>query len=159
MGPVFGRGHAQPREGSAGTPPGPRQFCAPATFDANAWFAPDEHSILSQALLDRVAENGAVVSDFWRMETGNALLQATRRKRLTIPQCTEALRQLAELAIAIDTETLLHAWDVTLQLADRHRLTLYDACYLELARRRSLPLATFDKDLRAAGRKLGLSLL
>jgi predicted nucleic acid-binding protein len=35
-------------------------------------------------------------------------------------------------------------------LAERHRLTLYDAAYLELAKRRSLPLATLDIDLRAA---------
>jgi predicted nucleic acid-binding protein len=32
----------------------------------------------------------------------------------------------------------------------RHRLILYDASYLELARRRSLPLATLDQDLRTA---------
>lgn len=126
---------------------------------AIAWFVPDEHSIMIQTLLDRVAEDGAVVPDFWRMEIGNALLQATRRKRLTIPQRTEALRQLAALPIETDTETLSHAWDETLHLADRYRLTLYDACYLELARRRLLPLATLDQDLRAAGRKLGLSLL
>jgi len=39
----------------------------------------------------------------------------------------------------------------TLALADRFRLTLYDAAYLELAQRRALPLATLDFDLRKAG--------
>jgi predicted nucleic acid-binding protein len=29
------------------------------------------------------------------------------------------------------------------RLAARHRLTMYDAAYLELAQRRGLPLATF----------------
>ena len=29
-------------------------------------------------------------------------------------------------------------------------MTLYDAAYLELARRRALPLATLDRDLRTA---------
>src|ERR1019366_7839394 len=36
------------------------------------------------------------------------------------------------------------------RLAARHRLTLYDAAYLELAKRRGLPLATLDLELRAA---------
>jgi predicted nucleic acid-binding protein len=35
-------------------------------------------------------------------------------------------------------------------LAERHRLTLYDAAYLELAQRRGLPLATLDRELRTA---------
>jgi predicted nucleic acid-binding protein len=36
---------------------------------------------------------------------------------------------------------------------------MYDACYLELAQRRALPLATLDHDLRAAAKTLGLELL
>jgi predicted nucleic acid-binding protein len=51
------------------------------------------------------------------------------------------------------------AWSDTLELSDRFRLTLYDACYLELAQRRNLPLATLDGDLRAAGDALGIEML
>jgi predicted nucleic acid-binding protein len=35
-------------------------------------------------------------------------------------------------------------------LARRHRLTIYDASYLELSLREALPLATLDKDLAGA---------
>jgi predicted nucleic acid-binding protein len=35
-------------------------------------------------------------------------------------------------------------------LAERHRLTLYDAAYLERALRRGLPLTTLDRGLHAA---------
>jgi predicted nucleic acid-binding protein len=35
-------------------------------------------------------------------------------------------------------------------LCRRHRLSVYDAAYLELALRRNLPLATLDKRLAAA---------
>jgi predicted nucleic acid-binding protein len=49
-------------------------------------------------------------------------------------------------------------WTATLALADRFRLTVYDAAYLELARRRHLPLATADRALRAGARALGLEL-
>jgi predicted nucleic acid-binding protein len=40
-----------------------------------------------------------------------------------------------------------------------HRLTNYDAIYLDLAIRRSLPLAMIDDDLRRAAKKLGVGLL
>jgi predicted nucleic acid-binding protein len=69
------------------------------------------------------------------------------------------LSDLGQLGIVGDPETDGHAWAGTLQLADRFRLTLYDAPYLELAQRRRLPLATLDNDLRAAGKALGTVLL
>jgi predicted nucleic acid-binding protein len=43
-----------------------------------------------------------------------------------------------------------------LQLAREHRLTEYDAAYLDLAMREGLPLATLDNDLLAAARRVGL---
>jgi predicted nucleic acid-binding protein len=46
-----------------------------------------------------------------------------------------------------------------LHLADRFRLTLYDAAYLELAQRRKLPLATLDQELRAAAQTVGTKIL
>jgi len=47
----------------------------------------------------------------------------------------------------------------TLDLANRFRLTVYDAAYVELALRSDLPLATLDQDMRSAGSILGLKLL
>ena len=43
-----------------------------------------------------------------------------------------------------------------MDLADRFRLMLYDAAYLELAHRRRLPLATLDRDLIAAAKVIGI---
>jgi predicted nucleic acid-binding protein len=43
--------------------------------------------------------------------------------------------------------------------ADRYRLTLYDAAYLELSIRLSIPLATFDAALRRAAAADGVALL
>ena len=43
-----------------------------------------------------------------------------------------------------------------MQLAARHKLILYDAAYLELAQRRSLPLATLDRELRSAAGAVGV---
>jgi predicted nucleic acid-binding protein len=44
-------------------------------------------------------------------------------------------------------------------LAERYALTLYEATYLELSLRRGLPLATFDRALRAAATAAGATLL
>jgi predicted nucleic acid-binding protein len=44
-------------------------------------------------------------------------------------------------------------------LARRHRLTVYDAAYLELALREHLPLATLDASLAAAARQEGVTIL
>jgi len=48
--------------------------------------------------------------------------------------------------------------NAVLRLARAHRLSVYDAVYLELAQREGLPLATLDADLRkaAAGEAVAL---
>ena len=63
-----------------------------------------------------------------------------------------SLADLALLPIRVDPETNDHAWTATSRLASFHKLTLYDAAYLELAQRRGLPLATLNQDLARAAR-------
>lgn len=50
---------------------------------------------------------------------------------------------------------VLHA----LELAERHRLTLYDALYLQLAVDVDAPLATLDRALAAAARAEGIEVI
>lgn len=52
--------------------------------------------------------------------------------------------------------TSRYAWQETMELPERYKLTLYDATYLELALRCSLPLATLDKSLKNAADKAGI---
>ena len=60
--------------------------------------------------------------------------------------------------IVIDDETNTRAWGDTLALARGHKLSAYDAAYLELAIRRRLPLATLDDPLKAAAAAVGVAL-
>ncbi len=106
-----------------------------------------------------VADEGAVVPSLWRLEVGNSLTVAMRRNRIDADFRRAVLADLALLDITTDTQTDAHAWSEALHLADRFRLTLYDAAYLELAQRQTLPLATLDSELRAAGETLGICLL
>ncbi len=126
---------------------------------ALAWCFEDEHTQSIMDLLDRVAVTGAVAPSLWPLEALNGLLMAERRKRLDSKRRQRLAGFLRTLPVRLDTETADQAWTVTARLAERHRLTLYDAAYLELAQRRNLPLATLDKDLIKAGKALGMTLL
>lgn len=124
-----------------------------------SWYFEDERTPAADALLDRVTNTGAVVPSIWRVETANGFQMALRRQRIDAGFRDRALFELARLPIAVDNETDAYVWTTTLQLADRHQLTVYDAVYLELAKRRELPLATLDGALRSAAASVGLSLL
>jgi predicted nucleic acid-binding protein len=126
---------------------------------ALAWCFEDEHTQPIMDLLDRVAETGAVAPSLWPLEALNGLLMAERRRRLDTKRRQRLAGFLRGLPIVLDAETADQAWTATARLAERYRLTLYDAAYLELAQRRKLPLATLDQDLIRAGKALGMSLL
>lgn len=115
-----------------------------------AWLFGDETTPRISQLFETVAERGAVVPGLWWLEIANSLTVAVRRRRIDAGFRRAALADLALLDISTDAQTATQAWADTLDLADQHRLTLYDAAYLELARRRGLPLATLDLELRAA---------
>jgi predicted nucleic acid-binding protein len=121
---------------------------------AISWLMPDESSNLS--LLEIVAEEGAIVPSLWKLEIGNVLLLSERKKRITMEQRQRAIHTLEELPISIDIMTSDHAWLEIMEIAERYSLTLYDASYLELALRRSLPLATSDNSLKQASELAGV---
>ena len=123
------------------------------------WYFDDETTPATEDILDRVCETGAFVPSLWRLEVANAFQSALKRKRITGAYRDESLAALAQLPIVIDSDTDTYAWSTTLHLAERFGLTVYDAAYLELARRRGLPLATLDKDIRRAAAALGVGLL
>ncbi|WNM57502.1 type II toxin-antitoxin system VapC family toxin [Candidatus Nitrospira allomarina] len=54
------------------------------------------------------------------------------------------------LAWVLDATSTERALEETMTLARKYELTTYDASYLELAKRRGTPLATFDTKLRQA---------
>ncbi len=124
-----------------------------------AWCFEDERTDAADVLLERVVNEGAVAPSLWPLEVLNALAMAERRNRIDAEQRQRLTGFLRDLPVAIDNETASQSWAVTSQLAARHRLTLYDTAYLELALRLGLPLATLDQELRAAGAALGVTLL
>ena len=123
------------------------------------WYFDDEITPATEAVLNHVSEAGAVVPSLWRLEVANAFQSALRRKRISPEYRDESLVELGELPIMLDADTDTYAWTTTLRLAERFGLTIYDAAYLELAQRRSLPLATLDDELREAATAIDVTLL
>ena len=91
----------------------------------------------------------------WPIEALNSLLAAERRGRLDAAARHRRARFLRDLPIRGDDETAGRLWNDTARLAEQHGLTAYDAAYLELALRLSVPLATADRALIGAARKAG----
>ena len=123
------------------------------------WYLDDERTAAADALLMRAAVEGAVVPALWRLEVANGLQMAVRRGRLDPRYRDAAIAELGHLPITVDPETDAPAWGGTLHLADRCQITLYDAAYLELARRLRLPLATLDAKLGRAAATAGVDVL
>ncbi len=124
---------------------------------ALAWCFPDENAPYPQAILDSLIDARAVVPSLWPLEVANALLIGERRKRSTQSDTVNWLAFLTSLPITVDDETNARAWSDILNHARSHRLSAYDAAYLELALRRGLPLATLDDDLKKATAAVGIA--
>lgn len=122
-------------------------------LDASATLAHvlgETQSVSVDQIWERLAKGGAWVPSLWRLEVANILEMGVRKGRFTREFCDMTLADLALLPIALDPETDKQAWGAILRLASQHRLTTYDAAYLELAQRRGIPLATLDADLHRA---------
>ena len=102
----------------------------------------------------------AIVPSLWLLEVANGLLMIERRKSLTAVDADRGLLDLERfLAASADVDQSPSPMRQLADLARTYQLTAYDAAYLELAKRESLPLATLDKSLRAAAAKAGVALL
>ena len=125
---------------------------------AAAWVLPDEENSVADAVLHRVAAEGAVAPSLIWHELRNIFLVAARRGRLPQDEIVPSLLRLRRLPI--ETVDVSASGDATLiELASTYGLTAYDAAYLALAEDRDLPLATADGTLRLVCEKHGVALV
>lgn len=104
----------------------------------------------------KVAAYGAEVPAIWFAELANTLLALERSKRLTQQEASRYIADIALLAITQDEEQSVDRQVRVLDLARQHRLSVYQATYLEFAMRRASVLATFDSALADAARAAGV---
>ena len=116
---------------------------------------PGEAALAERAFRE-VSANGAQVPALWYSEVANTLLVFERAKRLTEQDSARYLADSALLTITQDDLPCAAIQSRVLDLGRRHKLTAYDATYLELAMRTSRVLATFDRQLADAARQAGV---
>ncbi len=112
----------------------------------------------ADAVMQALERPGVVahVPVIFGLELASVMLKAEARGTLTAERTARFLQFLSIMPIESDSRPALSALRETLPLARRYGLSSYDASYLELALRLSLPLATLDTDLRRAARKAGV---
>jgi predicted nucleic acid-binding protein len=121
-----------------------------------SWLFEDESTPATDALLWELRTRRATVPAIWTYEVANALASGVRRTRLSEAQS----HAFAELLHALPVDVLAPPpLPLLAALATRHDLSAYDAAYLEVAQRNSLPLATLDGRLRDAARRTGVTTL
>jgi predicted nucleic acid-binding protein len=125
-----------------------------------SWCFPDEQTPMALQVLDRLkAGEQAIVPAFWSVEVLNTLLLGERRGRIK-PEQTEAfLDALRVLSPTLDCVSLEQVAGPIQTICRHHRLTPYDALYIELAQRTGSPLATLDQPQRYAANALGVGCL
>lgn len=124
-----------------------------------AWQFPDEESEVVDQIVDMFMDRTAWVPAHWHAEIANGFAIAVRRKRLTRDYRQGALTRIADLPIRTDPDSTAALWHETQNLCDEYQLSAYDAAYLELARRRRIPLATLDKAMNRVADALGIALV
>ena len=117
----------------------------------------DEFSGCVEEIAHLLENNGQIyVPQLFWFEIGNALLCKTRRrpqkgkKKFTRSDALDCMYDLGQLPIVTDLQPTSEIRQRIFALADEYKLSYYDASYLELARRYSIPLKTYDTELKAA---------
>jgi predicted nucleic acid-binding protein len=123
-----------------------------------SWCFQDENTEYSRSVLTMLRRNYAVVPALWVFEVANVLILAERRGRITTDLRRSFLRVSAGSLYGLSPVQFSN-WQGIFPLAEKYRLTGYDAAYLELAQRSGLPLATLDGDLRKAALAEGVALV
>ncbi len=123
-----------------------------------AWHFQDETNPPS-TLLQRLVEEPVVVPRHFTAELANGVAVAERKRRTEPGHTANLIKLLGLVEAEIDEEGFGQVFERVLPLARAHKLTVYDALYLELAGRRGLILASRDGPLSRAARTAGLEVL
>jgi len=131
----------------------------PFVLDASiaaCWAFEDEDHPVAGLALERIRGDEARVPSLWWFEVRNTLIVNEQRGRVTETDTAAFLRGLSRLGVTVDRSPEEGAIVI---LARKHGLSVYDACYLELAQREALPLASLAGQLLRAAREEGVALV
>ncbi len=124
-----------------------------------SWCFKDQANHYADSVLERLTETVAYVPSVWSLEVVNVLLSAERKKFIREADSVRFISLLSQLPILVEYESSEKVMKDLLGLARAHKLSSYDASYLDLAMRKGLPLATLDKNLRKAASSTNVLIL
>jgi predicted nucleic acid-binding protein len=131
----------------------------PFVVDASilaCWALDDESHPIAEKALATICNEEAISPCLLWFEIRNILVVNERRKRITEAESRAFLRRLNALRIAEDSNA---DEAEVLRMSRAHKLTVYDAAYLELSKRTGARLATLDDALLGAAIKEDVALL
>ena len=120
------------------------------------WFLDESVNPKSAFVLENISQYEVFVPPIWNLEVRNGLQIAERRSRITEDRLQERLQDLIKLPLTLTPTPISKTPSHWRERMGCHSTT---ATYLELALRRSMPLATFDAALDHAVSAEGLPAL
>lgn len=123
---------------------------------AIAWCLRDRDSTArADAVMDLASTETVIVPSLFRHEIRSVLVVAERNERIEADAVESHIERLRILRFVTDDDQDDRQ---AIALSRRHRLSGYEAAYLETAKRRGAKLATLDKKLGAAAAEEGVSI-
>jgi predicted nucleic acid-binding protein len=123
------------------------------------WCISDEENDYSLRVLSMLEKSRAYVPSVWPLEVGNVLVCAERRGRISRSDSSYILELLSGLPITIEQESPGRILSEIFLLARDCGISTYDASYLDLAMKMSLPVATLDEKLKKAAKSCKVRLV
>jgi predicted nucleic acid-binding protein len=120
------------------------------------WFFSAQSCALADNALTAARTDLILVPGLWWYEVRNVLIVYERKRKIREADTRGFLHDLAQMTILIDRA---HDEKEIMSLARIHKLTVYDASYLELAIRENAQLATLDSELVRAAKAEKVTLL
>ena len=123
------------------------------------WCFRNEENEYSLKVLSMLEKSLAYVPAVWPLEAGNVLAVAERRGRINKSDSSYILELLLSLPIIVEQESVRRMLSEIFMLARDCGISTYDASYLDLAMKMSLPLATLDEKLKKAAKACKVKLV
>jgi predicted nucleic acid-binding protein len=123
-----------------------------------SWYNSDEDNKYARDILFCLKKERAITTCLCCFEVNNVLRVLEKKGKLPSLSVDKAIVSIDKLQIFLDGAPTGFKMPLVLRLSREYGLTVYDACYLELAVRLNLPIATLDNDLIEAAKSAGLEL-
>lgn len=124
-----------------------------------AWLFEEDQTADALTILPLIERQGLLVPNLWWSELENGILMAERRGRKSAEEVKTFLSLVRALPIQTDDTSRQQLTDPIIRLGRQYLLTAYDAAYVELSIRQSVPLATFDAAIRGCANAAGIEVL